>query len=623
MKTKKRYTVAKVVWGTILIGLVLIIVGGGIIFSKVVREVPDPRSIILKPSGRMDSYVLNDQGEKIDVFTNQGNSIYVTLEEIPETLQHAIITVEDKRFYGHNGVDGKSLLGALRSNVQTGSLSRGGSTITEQLIKNNVTLSNGGIIDKFKRLYLSYAIEKFYTKDELLECYLNTIIFGQGTVGVESAAKRYFGKEMSELDEIECMVLAVIPSRPTYYNPITKPENNWLAVQSCIDEMVKLGYLTEDEQVVLLTKNPYENIKKVQQAYTDNQSTSGHSYFIDALYDQVTKDLEEIYGYSHEKAVGMLLSGGLIIHSTLNSEAEMIINTYMSNSSLYPENNKGIEAAFVLADYKTGQVKALYGGRGEKAPMGFNQAIDAKRQPGSTLKILSAYAPAINEGKLTIDTLTTDEAVQVEIGSGIPYVVRNWNGQYQGKISVRQAIYESLNTVPAKIIKEEIGTELAFSYLQNFGLSLMEEDKAPSLIVGALKEGISALELNAAYGTIANGGMYKAPSFYTTVVSSEGEVLLDRTKKEERKVLEKGTCEQLAIALEEVITKGSGKSIEALMEGEVIAGKTGTSQDNKDMVFSGYTKDYVATIWMMQDESKGDSTYYLKLWGEMMKEISK
>lgn len=362
--------VAKILWPIVGIGVLMILMGTLVIISKVAKESPDVTGLVLE--SKLASRLLDDQGKLVAEFTSPQNTNEVSLEEIPLYLRQAILVLEDEHFYEHGGVDYKKMGKAMFNNLTESSFSHGGATITEQLIKNQVVTSDQRLVKRLQTIYLGKQLEKYYSKDEILTYYLNTIAFGQGTCGVGSAAKRYFGKSVSDLDLVQSVVLAVIVDLPTYYNPISRPEQNWEQVKNCLEKMEAVGYITENQKQVALTQNPYALIESVNKDWKGQGE--GFSYFTECVYAQVLEDLENQLGYSHEAAIDLIYNGGLCIKTSLNTRLQHIIDDYLNEEAHYVDELKTSQTAFLLSDYKTGEVQALYGGRHKTVAFGLNYA---------------------------------------------------------------------------------------------------------------------------------------------------------------------------------------------------------------------------------------------------------
>ncbi len=693
VKKKGKVTAFRVIIMAIIIGMFAIVGGGLGVFIGIIKSAPDVTTIDLKPQGNYTSFVYDDSGTvQITSFAPSDNREYVKLSDIPQNLQDAIVATEDERFYEHNGIDIKGIFRAIVKNFQTGSFSEGASTITQQLVKNNVLSSDKKITRKIQEQYLAVEFEKIYDKKTILEYYLNTIGLSQGVSGVQSASKRYFGKEVKDLTLMECAVIAGITQWPTRYDPIINPENNKEKALIILQKMEDQGYITAEEHAEALKEDPYANIKEVHEEF---KSKSTRTYFEDALFNQLVADLQDL-GYTEAQAKKEIYGGGLIIQSTVNLKMQEIADKYINDDSMYPSNlykvqvdysvygtkadgtkfehvapqvvlnsNAEIEdykaqkkeewgltdedtiienvlkqpqpqAAFVLMDYTTGQIKALSGGRGDKTNLGFNFATQAERQPGSTFKVLAAYAPALDTGILSPGSGIVNEAVTYKQSNGKTWSPKNWDNNYDGKYySVREAIANSMNVIAVKTL-DQVGIETAFNYLEQFGFTtLVDSDKYLPLALGGITNGVTPLELNAAYGAIANDGTYVKPVYYTTVTKKEtGEVLIDNTganiANNSHQVIKSSTARMLTNMMQEVIdgpSKHTGSTIRRYFSNMPIAGKTGTTSDSKDLLFAGYTPYYVATIWtgyaqpQAISSANGGNSYHMKIWSSIMSEI--
>ena len=676
---------------SVLVGILLIIIGMVVWITRVINKAPDVLDVSVTRSGKLTSFVYDESGEVIGSFSDGGREDYILIGELPKEVIQAVIAIEDETYYEHHGIDMKKTLGALLSNITSSSWSEGETTITQQVIKNSASLEGNSFEKKIQEMYLAFEFEKLYAKDTILEFYLNTMNFGGGTQGIEAAAKRYFGKSAVDLNLVEGAVLIAMIERPTYYDPIIHPDNNWKGVIQILEKMEKLGYIDEDIKANALKQMPYEEIGKVQYGQLnaiEESNIEENSEFIQALYKQVIADLRSVYGISEIEARGKIHSEGLQIQSTLDARLQGIVEKNMSDEANYPEelhkvqvdyeiegkkangeiftnqvygivleNEEEIDSfkekqllewgitgaitvekekllvtpepqgAFVLSDYRTGAIKALFGGRG--VPSIFATSI--MRQPGSTLKILSVYAPALNEGLIMPDTEINNERITYQLENGGSWSPKNWDGVYGGTYTVRQAIANSMNVIPTRILLDYLGIDKSYDYLDQFGLTTLEkEDKTYALGLGGLTKGIIPLELNAAYSTIANEGTYLAPSFYTVVRDAEGKVILDRTQGSllnSHEVLKKEVAKELTQMLCEVVdgpnVHTAGK-VRKYFKEMPIAGKTGTSAGNTDLLFVGYTPYYAATIWTgyaTPETMENHENYQLALWGKIMEEI--
>lgn len=688
---------------TIFLLALLVLAIGGIGFSgykvygyvkEVLAETPDISAMDATPSGFM-STVLDAEGNVTAQLVGTGsNRVYVTLDEIPLDLQHAFVAIEDERFYEHNGIDVKGIIRAGIHGITTGQFNEGASTITQQLLKNNVfdgwTSETGEerVKRKLQEQHLAIELEEEVSKDWIMENYLNTINLGQNTLGVEAAANRYFGKEVSDLNLSECAVIAAITQNPSRYNPISHPENNEERREKVLENMRDQKYISKEEFEAALADDVYSRISETNEKFETNTSNIT-SYFVDALTEEVIEDLQSELGYSKAQAYKALYSGGLTIYSTQDPRIQDICDNVINDDSNYDiakqisfsyaltiQHEDGSlenygdqtmlsylkaekkrtslnfssedaaiaaineykayllesggtvigenitftvqpQASMTIIDQSTGQVKALVGGRGEKtASKTLNRAANTTRQPGSTFKIITTYAPALDEGIVSLATGVNDEKTSYSDGK----VVRNADGKYRGYVTVRDAIKKSINVVAIKTSRD-VTLEKCFESAENFGIStLTENDMVEALPLGGVSDGVTNLELTAAYAAIANGGVYHEPVLYTKILDHDGNVLLRKTPETHR-VIKKTTAYLLTSAMEDVVKSGTG--VLAGFPGMAIAGKTGTTTEARDSWFVGYTPYYTCAVWGgYDDNSELESTTYTKLlWRSALSQI--
>lgn len=601
-----------------LLGAGAAVVGTMVCFLAYVwMTAPDLDEVNVTPEGYR-SEILDDSGTVIlTLMGEESNRIYVELDEIPETLQQAVVAIEDERFYDHPGIDLQGIARAAYRNFRAGRLTEGASTITQQLIKNNVFsdwTQERTVMDKVCRKLqeqlLALQLERRESKDWILENYLNTINFGSGTWGVKTAATRYFGKDVADLTLSECAVLAAIPKSPTGYNPLNQPENNGERRILVLNKMLELGMISQNERDEAAADNVYE---RIQQDHMPAVGAEVYSYFEDALIYQLVEDLVESRGCSEEEAWNLLYRGGLTICSTQDSALQEICETEVNRESWYTSD---AQASIVVMEPVTGQVKAIVGGRGEKeASLTLNRAVSSVRQPGSTIKVVGAYAAALDRGEVTLGTVYDDAPYTYQDGSP----VRNASGTYGGRTTVRQAIAESINVVALKCF-QHTGLDAVFSRLQQFGFShLTDADRVEALALGGTHAGVTNLELTAAYSAIANEGTYLEPSYYTTVLDREGRVLLSRTP-EQSVAVRPVTAALLTDAMESVMTEGTG--ISASFSGMALAGKSGTTTGMKDLWFVGYSPYYACGVWGGYDDFSNQSSgaYVKNIWRAVMQQ---
>ncbi|MCI8875133.1 MAG: PBP1A family penicillin-binding protein [Lachnospiraceae bacterium] len=686
---------------TLLFCLFAFIIVGGCagfgLMKGVIDAAPEINLADATPTGFL-STVLDKEGKQTATLVATGsNRVYATIDEIPIEMQHAIVAIEDERFYEHNGIDLKGILRAGVKGITSGKFSEGASTITQQLLKNNVFTSwtsESSFADKLQRKiqeqYLAIQLEKKVSKDWILENYLNTINLGQNTLGVQAASRRYFGKDVSELNLSESAVIASITQNPSRLNPISNPDKNAERREKVLNNMLKLGYISEGEYNSAMKDDVYDRIQVVN---TQSEEEDVTSYFVDALTDQVIQDFIDQLGYTETQAYKALYNGGLTIESTQDPAIQAICDEEVNNLENYPtapkysfsyrltvekadgsyknyseqtmlyyyqahnadysvnfasqeeasaaieaykaeimepgdkivENGESItytlqpQTALTVINQSTGEVVALVGGRGDKtASKTLNRAASTTRQPGSTYKVLAAYAPALDSGGLTLASVQDDAPYSYENGTSL----RNYDNSFRGFTPLREAITHSINIVTVKTLTE-IGTNLGFSYLQDFGFTtLVDDDNNQALALGGITNGVTNLELTAAYASVANEGTYIRPRFYTRILDHDGNVLIDNTPQTHG-VLKSSTAWLLTDAMKDVVTSGTGTAVN--FPNMEIAGKTGTTTKNRDALFAGFTPYYTCVVWGGYDDNTpqagGTTSYPKKIWRAVMSRI--
>lgn len=725
VSTKRRLS-TKVIVSLFKVSIFLVVLAIGAVgflglgvIKGIIDGAPDVESINITPVGEATK-IYDSEGNLMDTLITDGsNRVPVALEKIPEYLQYAFIDIEDERFETHNGVDIKGIFRAAYQTLFAGDV-QGASTITQQLLKNNV-FENGGfesskgalIKRKVQEIYLALQLEENLSKDVILENYLNTINLGSGCYGVQAAAQRYFNKDVSELTLSECSVIAGITQNPSGYNPIYYPENNAKRRARVLENMLKNGHITQEEYEEALNDNVYE---RIQQTSMVTEDTSPYSYFVDELIKQVLADLQEQKAYTYTQAVNALYSGGLKIYSTQDSVIQQICDEETNNPENYPSDiyysfewaysvkldepdeygntqinyshysilnyyrnvlgetsfklifdseeaiqecintfkaevlKEGVteigenliislqpQVSFTVMDQRTGYVKAIVGGRGDKTTsLSLNRATESTRQPGSCFKVLAAFAPAIDRYGYTLYSVVEDSPYYYKSNGRL---VNNWwdkekttadQRTYRGLQNFRYAITNSMNIMTVKLLNE-ISPDAGFEYLKDFGFTTLVESKKnsdgtystdinESMALGGLTDGVTNIELCAAYAAIANGGEYTEPIYYTKVLDSSGKVILEKTP-ETKQVLKESTAYLLTLAMHDVVTEGTGTK--ANIKNMYVAGKTGTTSSNYDIWFAGYTPYLTATIWSGFDENKvlGSTSYHNSMWSKIMTRI--
>lgn len=751
--TKKVASKAKVnLYRFLVIFLVVLATMGGIagvgFLNGILDSAPSIEQISVVPTGYKTS-IYDRDGDLIETLIGAGaNREYVTIDQIPPVLRNSFIAIEDERFYEHSGIDVKGLFRAFVVGIKRGEFSQGASTITQQLIKNQVF--DGGAEDNFMDRFirkiqeqqLSIKLELEMNKYLILENYLNTINLGAGTYGVQTASNRYFNKDVNDLTLSESAVIAAIAQSPTNLNPINYPENNSARRELVLQNLLKLELCSQEEYDTAMADNVYERILTVNEEFGDD---AYNSYFVDEIIEQVQKDLVNI-GYSKTQASNAIYSGGLSIQTTLDSNIQDIIDNvygdeenfpplydgyswnYRGKSKKFPdslgkysywelqeyrmsvqkrngdtihyqpydfeeffmehdiveiyENSEALrnkfeeeelesflnskpkftvyfsrrehayffieafkhiiletgdvilgenyelviqpQSSFVVMEQDTGYVAGISGGRGPKTGnRTLNRATSTKRSPGSTFKTLAVYLPALDSADMTLASIVDDAPYHYPDGKE----VENWHSSFEGLTTLRRGLYRSMNVVTVKTLMS-ITPELAMGYLgeDNLGFTSLDpvNDSVPSLGLGGITDGVYNDELTAAYAAIANNGLYTEPTYYTRVLDHDGRVILEKNPKT-KQVMKESTSFLLTEALQDVVTNsgGTGSAYAFKNSNMPVAGKTGTTSDDWDLWFSGFTPYYTATVWSGYDNNfdQEEKNYQKVIWRTIMEGI--
>lgn len=532
------------------------------------------------------------------------NRIWVDYDEMPQNLLNAFVCLEDKRFYEHPGVDWIRTIGVI---VNPDLWGQGGSTITQQLIKNLTNDNEATFNRKFNEILRALNLEKNYSKKEILEAYLNTVSLGAGCYGVKTAAETYFGKEVDELTLLECATLAGITQAPYSQNPYADFEKCMDRKNICLWYMYDEGKISKkqyDKYIKIDTKILEKGSSSTSSDSSAEKDTDILSWYEEYVIDQVIADLQAEYNYDYNEAWRKVYYGGLKIYAAVDLDVQKTLENAYKTRAGFPSASKNAkgelpDSSMVVMDYQ-GRIVALVGGTGEKTSnRAYNRAVDprAKRQPGSSMKPLGVYAPAVDQGIVTASSLILEKAITVN-GKEWP---RNFNGDHgSGKyITVESALVRSLNTVPVRILKEQLGVPTAFRYCNDkFHLNLSAGDKDLSpLAVGGTNTGVTTLEMAAAFATFGNGGRYFEPYSYYQVTDRHGNVVLDRTNKEPEQAIKESTALSMLGMLTKAVTQSNGTGYGSKISRFQTFAKTGTTSDNYDKWYCGGTPHYVTAIW--------------------------
>ncbi len=551
-------------------------------------------------------YYYNEKNKPVEATRLHGeeNRIWVNYDKIPKNLLNAFVCLEDKRFYEHSGVDWIRTIGVL---VRPSLNGQGGSTITQQLIKNLTDQKDVTYIRKFNEILRALNLEKYYSKKDILEAYLNTVYLGAGCYGVKTAAETYFGKSVSKLNVAECALIAGITQAPYSYNPYVNYDAAITRQRDCLYYMHQQGKLTDAQyQKALKTK-----IKLAGEKESNNSSSSNdhiYSWYEEYVIDQVIADLQSKYSYEYNEAWRMVYYGGLKIYSAVDKSVQSELEDIYKNKTGFPYASKDSrgqypQSAMTIMDYK-GRIVALVGGTGKKTTnRSYNRATDnrAKRQPGSSIKPLGVYAPAMDLGLISPTSMILEKSITL---NGDPWP-RNFNGDHGSGnyITVQEALVRSLNTVPVRILSEMLGVKSAFEYAnEHFHLNLSSNDMDLSpLAVGGTSTGVTTLEMAAAFATFGNGGKYYKPYSYYKVLDRNGKILLDNTKNEPERAIKTATANSMLSMLTKAVTQSNGTGYGSYISGFQTFAKTGTTSENCDKWYCGGTPYYVTAVWYGYD----------------------
>lgn len=587
------------------------------------------------------------------------NRVWVSYQDIPEQLINATVAIEDKRFWTHRGIDLKRTAAAAIY-MMTGQRVQGGSTITQQLIKNLTGQDDVTVRRKVLEIFEALEFERHNTKEDIMEWYLNEIYLGHGCYGVVTAAQKYFNKELKDLTLSECASLISITNNPSLYDPYTKPEQNLKRRNTVLEEMCKQGYISESERDAAQAEElncDYGN------SSSSDGSTGGdeeYNWYTDAVINAVLADLQEQYGYDNRTAQQLLFSGGLKIYTCYDPKVQANVDEVYEDVSKVEgydsADGQQLQSGITIVDNETGAVVALSGGIGEKVGNRiWNRATDTIRQSGSSLKPLASYAPALEAGLILPNTIVEDSAFTTYNGRSWP---KNSHGGYTGKTDVQTAVAQSINTVAVKVL-DMVGLQNSFDFVtQKLQLDTIVDDYTTTsgksysdigysqLGLGGLTRGVSTFAMAGAYATFPREGSYVAPYLYTVVLDSEGKIILasdtDRVSDTAysvsrsgdaviriegqptgNAVLSEAACFYMNQMNEAVVDRGTGTS--AAIEGMHVAGKTGTTDDDYDRWFVGYTPYYTAAVWTGYDRAKHINCAFnpaVVLWQDVMARIS-
>ena len=726
-RKKKLHILRKIFVALLGLGLLCMFLGLGMI-KGILDSTPPLTSFHFGPTA-FATKIVDRNGNLMDTLVKEGsNRESVKYKDIPENLVNAFVAIEDERFWEHSGVDIKSIARAIYGVLKSDSSRGGGSTITQQLVKNAVfdsALHEKGFEKYVRKLQEQYIALQYETqaemskkeiKEQIITDYLNVINLGANTLGVKVAARRYFDKELKDLTISECAVIASITKNPTKNNPITHPEENQKRQRQTLKNMLVLNYITDDEYEEAINDDVYSRIKNVE--IKSENVISVYTYFTESVIDQLQQDLVKRLGYSQTLANNLLYSGGLRVETTMDPEIQKIVDTEVNRETNYKVKKYSIDyrlsirhkddsqthysqidvqnyhvnvlknkkydglfankdtaqqfinsfkdsvlkdgdsvaaetlnyflepqCSFVMINQNTGEVVALSGGRGEKTvSRSLNRATVTKRQPGSTFKVLSAFAPALELYNKTLAT-TYYDSEYVYKNRNINKTFKNWySSGYLGFQNIRAGIVYSLNIIAVRCLMETVTPEVGIRFAKRLGITSLDEveDANPAAALGGLTYGVTNYELTSAFAAIANEGKYRKPVLYTKVYDHYGKVILDNTKNAETRIMSKENAYLLTSAMADSMVGGKAfssptmnitpTSTRAHFKGMSLAGKSGTTTNNNDVWFVGYSPYYTAGVWGGCDENQslqdtktkvnnGGTSFHKDIWRKIMQTV--
>lgn len=593
------------VLGTILLIFILSALLFGCIFAYYVKSTITPNINIslddfsVKQSSSILYEASPDNWQQLIELSGSEKRIWVDYNDIPQYMEQAVISIEDKRFYTHKGVDWYRSVGAFFNMFLGMRNDFGGSTITQQLIKNLTKQDDVTVQRKLLEIFQALELEKKYDKQDIMQWYLNVVYYGEGSYGVQAAAQTYFGKDIQNLDLAECAAIAGITNLPTYYDPFYSLANNKERQEIILHEMYKQGYITKEECDAAIA----EELQFVRgEEYTYTQET--YTYYEETVIADVIRDLMEEKGINEIAAKQLVYNGGYQIYCCMKPDIQQKVDSIYQNLDALPQSysnptGQQLQSGIVVMDPHTGEVVALEGGTGSKTiNFGLNRAVDTKRPAGSSFKPVAIYGPATEYGIITPSTLVLDEPDQTLKGTS--WFPANSGNSYYGVVTIAEALKRSLNTVSAQIL-DKLTPRASYDFLtQKLGFTSLIQadcDYAP-LSLGQLTNGVTVREMAQAFSAFDNEGVFTYARTYTKVTDSNGNIVLDNTPNTIQ-AFSANTAHIMSYMLKGAVDGGTGS--EARLGNMPVAGKTGTTTDSRDRWFVGYTPYYCAAVWTGYD----------------------
>ena len=596
------------------------------------KQMADESSVDTFKNGKT-TVIYDKNGDQLCTMKASKDMYYIDYDNIPATLADSFVVMEDRDFYNHSGIDIKAIIRALIANRKSDTIVQGASTITQQVAK-NVFLTQEVTWDrKIKEIFLAWGLEKKYSKEQILEFYLNNIYFSNGYYGVEAAAKGYFGKSAAELSVSEQAFIAAIPNNPTKYNPLTNYDATLTRRNLILKELYNADYIDSmtyntalDEEITVSgsgekvsTKNNSVETYARHCATEEMMKYCGFVMRNNFNSEDEYNEYEELYQKYYSTCQQMLLGGGYTVYTSIDPEAQealqdSIDKNLASYKTLSDDGVYEFQGAATCIDNSTGNVVAIVGSRSQELNgYTLNRAYQSYRQPGSSIKPIVVYTPYLQQ-RNTPDTIVTDEKID-----GGP---NNADGSYAGQMTLRTAVMKSKNTVAWKIYRDDITPKMGIGFLLNMGFHKVWMDKNTNAVaLGGFTYGVSTEEMAGAYATIANDGMFRQPTCVTKITNTSGRTIVDTSGREVR-VYDTNSCRLMTDMLRSVVTGGTGVGAEP--SDAIVAGKTGTTNSNKDAYFCGYSQYYTMAVWTGYDYPKTQSSVKtLSIFRDFMEVIHK
>lgn len=642
-KRKKKY---RVFWFFAKVQLLLLLVVAGALgvyyfggYAQKVSELQKDAKRLVSQSDEstfrsvQTSVVYDANGQMISTLKGEKDVYYLEYDEIPAYATAAMVSIEDKKFYRHNGIDVKAILRAVKAMIENGEVTQGGSTITQQLARNVFLNQDVKWERKVEEMFIAVELEKIYSKDKIMEFYMNNIYFGNGYYGIQAASKGYFNTDVNNLSLSQIAFLCAIPNNPTLYDPIEHSENTIKRRDRILSNMLedgKISQQTYDEAVAeTITLNRPEQTKNdYVETYTYNcavralMEQQGFEFKTEFASEEEKETYETNYQIAYEDVQKSLYTKGYRIYTSIDlSMQQQLQSAVDTNLAEFTEQNEEgiytLQGAAVCIDNHTGYVKAIVGGRNQNLPgYTLNRAYQSFRQPGSAIKPLIVYTPAL-EGQYTPDSIVMDEKIE-----GGP---SNAGDYYEGEITLRYAVEKSKNTVAWNLLSE-LTPEVGLSYLQEMNFSKLDaQDERLTSALGGFTNGVSAVEMTAAYAALENDGKYREPTCIVKITDADGEVIYEN-QMEEKQVYKTNAARMMTDMMVSVMQEPEGTGNGLALSNMPCAGKTGTTNDNKDGWFAGYTSYYTTCVWVGYDMPKelpglSGASYPGSIWKTFMEQI--